>query len=93
MTSTNGTPSSRYGAAAVRDTREKLVAYQGIASLREYALAEQHRREVRVYRRTGATWDLATFAGTTPVELSSVELSVSLDEISLATCCHKGKKP
>jgi len=68
-------------ATAVRDTREKLVAYQSIDSLREYVLAEQDRREVRVYRRAGATWDLATFAGTAPIELSSVEFSVSLDEI------------
>src|SRR5262249_17799896 len=37
-------------ATTVRDTREKLVAYQGIDSLREYMLAEQDRREVRAYR-------------------------------------------
>jgi Uma2 family endonuclease len=68
-------------ATVMRDTREKLVAYQGIESLREYVLAEQDRREVRVYRRAGTTWDLAVFAGTAKVELASVELSLSLDEI------------
>jgi Uma2 family endonuclease len=65
----------------VRDTREKLVAYQGIDSLREYVLAEQERREVRVFRRAGPTWDIATYAGTGAVELSAIDLSVPLDEI------------
>ncbi len=68
-------------ATAVRDTRDKLTVYQGIDSLREYVLAEQERREVRVYRRTGPAWDLVTVAGNASIALTSVELSVSLDEI------------
>jgi Uma2 family endonuclease len=66
---------------AMRDTHEKLPAYQGIDSLREYVLAEQERREVRVYRRAGSTWDLATYGGNDIVQLASVDLSVSFDEI------------
>lgn len=66
---------------ATRDTREKLVAYQSIESLQEYVLAEQERREVRVYRRAGAGWTLATCAGTAPVELASLDLTLSLDDI------------
>ncbi len=65
----------------VRDTREKLLAYQSIDSLREYVLAEQERREVRVYRRTGATWELATYADTASVDLASVDLSLPLDDV------------
>lgn len=65
----------------MRDTREKLLAYQAIDSLREYVLAEQERREVRVYRRTGTTWDFATYEGTDLVRLGSVDLSVSFDGI------------
>ncbi len=65
----------------MRDTREKLLAYQAIDSLREYMLVEQERREVRVYRRAATTWDFATYDGTDSVELESVDLSVSFDEI------------
>jgi Uma2 family endonuclease len=65
----------------MRDTREKLLAYQAIDSLREYVLVEQERREVRVYRRAGTTWDFATYGGTDSVQLESVDLSVSFDEI------------
>ena len=66
---------------AMRDTHEKLLAYQAIASLREYVLVEQDRREIRVYRRAGASWDVASFTGTEPLQLASVDLSVSLDDI------------
>ncbi|MGE0120376.1 MAG: Uma2 family endonuclease [Dongiaceae bacterium] len=65
----------------MRDTHEKLLAYQAIASLRDYVLVEQDRREVRVYRRTNTAWDLASYAGTDAVEMTSVGLSLPLDEI------------
>jgi Uma2 family endonuclease len=65
----------------MRDTHEKLLAYQAIASLQEYALVEQDRREIRIYRRAGASWDVASVTGTEPLQLASVDTSVSLDEI------------
>jgi Uma2 family endonuclease len=65
----------------MRDTHEKLLAYQAIGSLREYVLVEQQRREIRVYRRAGASWDLSNFSGPGPLHLASVDLDVSLDEI------------
>src|SRR5262249_54452368 len=66
---------------AVRDTRDKLFVYQTIPSLREYVIAEQDRRQVRVYRRLDAAWSSAIYAGTSSLELKSVDLVVPLDEI------------
>lgn len=66
---------------AVRDTQDKLVAYQAIDSLREYALTEQDRREVCVHRRVGDGWESATYTDATTLTLESVGLSISLDEI------------
>lgn len=65
----------------MRDTHEKLLAYQSIASLQEYVLVEQDRREVRIYRRAGGTWEVASFTGTDSFRLASIDLHVSLDEI------------
>lgn len=65
----------------IRDTHEKLMAYQAIASLREYVLAEQDRREVRVHHRSAASWDLAAYAGADTLRLASVDLSLPLDDI------------
>lgn len=65
----------------MRDTHEKLLAYQAIASLREYVLVEQDRREIRVYRRTGVSWEMASVTGTESLQLASVDVSVPLDEI------------
>lgn len=63
------------------DTRDKLLAYQRIDSLREYVLAEQDRPEVRVIGRTAQGWDSATCTGTMPVRLASVDLTLSLADI------------
>lgn len=67
--------------SAVRDTREKLAAYQAFDSLREYVLAEQDRREVRVHRRTGGGWDSELYTGAMTVPLASVDLALSMDDI------------
>lgn len=63
------------------DTRDKLLAYQRIDSLREYVLAEQDRPEVRVIGRTAQGWDSATCTGTMPMRLASVDLTLSLADI------------
>lgn len=68
-------------ATALYDAQEKLIAYRSIESLREYLLVEQERREVRVHRRNGTSWDTAVYAGAAPVRLESVDMSLSLDEI------------
>jgi Uma2 family endonuclease len=66
---------------AVRDAQDKLIAYQAIGSLREYVLAEQDRREVRVHRRVTDGWESATDTGAATVPLESVDLALPLDEI------------
>lgn len=66
---------------AMRDTHEKLLAYQAIASLQEYVLVEQDRREIRIYRRAGAAWDVTTCAGQESLQLDSVGLSLPLDAV------------
>jgi len=63
------------------DTRDKLQAYQRIESLREYVIVEQERPELRVVSRTAEGWESATYTGTMPVRLASVELTLSLDDI------------
>lgn len=66
---------------AIRDSHEKLLVYRTIASLREYVLAEQGKREVRVHRRVGDGWETATYAGDASIELASVNLTLPLDAI------------
>lgn len=63
------------------DSNHKLMAYQSVDCLQEYALVEQDGRDVRVYRRTGATWESATYADPNPVELRSVRLNLPQDQI------------
>lgn len=66
---------------AIRDSHEKLLVYRSIASLQEYVLAEQDKREVRVHRRVGAGWETATYAGDQSIDLQSVNLALPLHEI------------
>lgn len=66
---------------AIRDSHEKLLVYRTIDSLREYVLAEQDKREVRVHRRIGAAWETATYASDQSIELASVNLTLPLEEI------------
>jgi Uma2 family endonuclease len=63
------------------DTRDKLQAYQRIDSLRDYVMVEQERPEFRVVSRTAQGWESATYAGTMPARLASVELTLDLGEI------------
>jgi Uma2 family endonuclease len=64
-----------------RDTLEKRIAYQSLASLQEYALAAQDRLEVKVYRRTADGWDLETSTAGDRVRLSSVGLEIPIERI------------
>jgi Uma2 family endonuclease len=66
---------------AVRDTEDKLLAYRSIETLREYVIAEQDRREVRIHRRAGGAWDTSSPSGSQRVRFDSVDLTPSLDEI------------
>ena len=66
---------------AVRDAQDKLVAYQAFDSLREYVLAEQDRRELRIHRRADGAWETAVYTGTMTLPLASVDLNLPLDEV------------
>lgn len=61
------------------DRREKLLAYQTLASLQEYVLVAQNARRVEIYRRAN-DWQAEYFnAGEIP--LDCLESSVSVDAI------------
>lgn len=63
------------------DTRHKLAVYKTIGTLREYVLAEQDRREVRVHRRSGKSWRTDVYSGAQSVRLASVDLTLPLADI------------
>jgi Uma2 family endonuclease len=67
------------------DEREKRMAYQEISTLQEYLLIEQDRPEVRIWRRTGnapsENWQLETLTDGNTMRLTSVNLSVPLQEL------------
>lgn len=64
------------------DRFEKLPAYQGIPSLREFLLVAQNRVFVEVHRRVDGKWEVETL--TEPeqqLRLASIGLTLSLGEI------------
>lgn len=65
----------------IKDVLEKRIAYQSLASLQEYVLANQGKQEVKVYRRAENGWDLETFAEGEQVRLASVNLEVPMEAV------------
>ena len=67
---------------AVTDRREKLLAYQRIASLREYIIVSQTEMSIQVYRRAynGRWWE-ATLSADDVLELESVDLHLPVNEV------------
>jgi Uma2 family endonuclease len=67
------------------DRREKLVAYQKIASLREYVIVDQDRKKVEVYsRQLNREWEFTVVTGEQHLMLESLPngpLSLSLSAI------------
>src|ERR1044072_7634205 len=63
------------------DRREKLMAYQKIATLREYVLVAQDEIKVEVYRRdkNGRWWE-ETLGQDDAVELESVNMNITVKE-------------
>jgi Uma2 family endonuclease len=67
------------------DRGEKREHYQQIASLREYVLVAQDRREIEVYARpTGGTWRRTVHRATEAVDLPSIGIQFSVDELYTA---------
>jgi Uma2 family endonuclease len=65
----------------LKDSLEKRIAYQSLASLQEYVLANQDKQEIKVYRRAENGWDLETFAEGERVRLASVNLEVPMEAV------------
>lgn len=63
------------------DRLDKRLAYQSLASLQEYMLVSQAKREVQVYRRQGQGWDLEVFVEQDTVRLASIDFELPLSEI------------
>ncbi|HEY9719496.1 MAG TPA: Uma2 family endonuclease [Trichormus sp.] len=66
------------------DRREKLQAYQSIASLSAYAMFAQDERRVEVYKRTGTGWTPTIHTESDLITLvcaGDLELKFSLDAI------------
>lgn len=64
------------------DRREKLLAYRTLASLREYVLIAQDKRQVEVHRRADdGSWQLEILEGGDPLHLECVGATLSLDEV------------
>lgn len=65
------------------DRREKLFAYQRIASVQEYAIIDQHRINIELHRRQpNGTWITYFFdASDDEVEFQSVGLTMPIPEI------------
>lgn len=65
---------------ARKDRTEKLLAYQGIASLQEYVLCSQDTPHVEVYRRSKG-WQRERFHEGQCFLLESVNLAISVDDL------------
>lgn len=64
------------------DRREKLLAYRTLASLREYVLIAQDKRQADLWRRADdGSWQLQTLAAGDVLQLETLGASLSLDEI------------
>jgi Uma2 family endonuclease len=65
------------------DRREKLFAYQRIASVQEYAVVDQHRMNVELHRRQpDGRWITYFFdASDDEIEFQSVDLTLPITEI------------
>jgi Uma2 family endonuclease len=64
------------------DRGEKREHYQQIASLREYVLVAQDKREIEVYARpTGGIWQRSVHRAAETVVLPSIGLQFTVDEL------------
>jgi Uma2 family endonuclease len=64
------------------DHREKLRAYRTLPSLKEYLIVSQDQALVEIYRRRGDIgWDIITYEPGDIVEITSLELKISMIDI------------
>jgi Uma2 family endonuclease len=67
------------------DRVAKRLDYQSLASLVEYVLVAQDKREVSVYRRSGEGWDIEIYSGPETVRLTSIKLDISMADVYAET--------
>jgi Uma2 family endonuclease len=63
------------------DRGEKFAHYQRIPSLQEYVLISQDSPRIEVFRRQGASWLLTISEAGAQVSLSSLDVTLSVDEV------------
>jgi Uma2 family endonuclease len=63
------------------DRLEKLLPYRRLPSLHKYALINQNKPWVEVYRRTEQGWTRDIYEAGEIVDLASVELQVSMHDL------------
>ena len=68
-------------ATAGIDQREKLLAYQTLASLQEYVIVNQAGQQITVYRRTDSHWVVENLVPDDILRLSSIGLNVTFAEL------------
>jgi Uma2 family endonuclease len=63
------------------DDGDKRSDLQALASLQAYVLVAQDERRVKVYRRTGNEWKVATFGDGDSFELPTLSSAITVDEM------------
>jgi Uma2 family endonuclease len=63
------------------DRSEKRLAYQRLASIKEYVLVTQSKIGIEVYRRVTDGWELERFSQGDDLRLESVDMTIPLTEI------------
>lgn len=68
-------------ATAGIDQREKLLAYQTLASFQEYVIVNQTCQQIIVYRRTDSHWVVENLVPGDILRLSSIGLNLTFSEV------------
>lgn len=69
----------------ITDKTLKKADYFSISSLREYALIEQDRMEIIIYRRLEASWEEETCREGDLIRFGSVDFSCAIEDLYLKT--------
>jgi len=63
------------------DRREKLHAYQDIASLQEYVMVSQEEQKLELYRRDGKYWQCFLLDENDTLHLDCLDLDIKMSEV------------
>jgi Uma2 family endonuclease len=73
------------------DDGDKRSDFQALGSLEAYVLVAQDQRRVKVYRRAGNAWKVATFGDGESFELPTLSSAITVDEIYDRILDHSGQ--